>query len=200
MCDPSARDTAQLKKKVRAAALTRREALSDLIRSEKSSLIFNRLIRFEQFRKARCVFIYVSVRSEVQTEGIVRAALAQGKTVCVPLVDKKNKEVIACSVSDPERDLHPGTMGIPEPDRLTCPTVSACDIDCVLVPGLAFTEQGHRIGYGGGFYDRFLNEWPGFSCALAFEEQIVANLPFDPAHDVAVRRIITDQRDINCVL
>ena len=200
MCDPSAHDMAQLKKQVRAAALIRRETLSDSIRAEKSSLISNRLIRFEQFRKARCVFIYVSVRSEVQTEGIVQAALSQGKTVCMPLVDKKNTEMIACAVSDPERDLHPGIMGIPEPDRLTCPTVSACDIDCALVPGLAFTEQGYRIGYGGGFYDHFLSGWSGSSCALAFEEQIVANLPFDPDHDVAVGHIITEHRDINCAL
>ena len=132
------------------------------------------------------------MHSEVQTHAIVQAALEQQKTVCVPLIDPEKKEMIACAITDPARDLHPGTLGIPEPDHSTCPPVSACDIDLVIVPGLEFTVQGHRIGYGGGFYDRFLSTWSGTCCALAFEEQIVASLPFDPAHDAAVSRIITE--------
>ena len=200
MPNHSSIDMRQLKKQARVAALIRRETLSDSIRLEKSSLISKRLIRCENFRKAHCVFVYVAVHIEVQTEGIIQAALAQGTMVCVPLIDKKNKEMIACAVSDPEHDLRPGTMGIPEPDRNSCPIIQPSDIDCAIVPGLAFTEQGHRIGYGGGFYDRFLSEWTGFSCALAFEEQIVAHLPFDPDHDVAVSHIITEQREINCLL
>ena len=106
--------------------------------------------------------------------------------------------MIACAKTDPARDLQPGTLGIPEPDRRSCPAVAACDIDLVIVPGLAFTVQGRRIGYGGGFYDRFLSSCPGISCALAFEEQIVKSLPFDPAHDIAVSRIITETRYIDC--
>ena len=199
MCDHNSRDMAQLKQQVRIAALNRRNALFSLIRAEKSSLICEKLLRLESFQKTRCLFIYVAVRSEVYTEEILQAALALGKTVCVPLIDKKNKEMIACVVSDPKHELHPGTMGIPEPDRDSCAVIKPCDIDLALVPGLAFTEQGHRIGYGGGFYDQFLSGWQGSSCALAFEEQIVADLPFDPDHDVAVSRIITEQRDICCL-
>ena len=106
--------------------------------------------------------------------------------------------MIVCAITDPGRDLHSGMLGIPEPDQRTCPLVAACDIDLVIVPGLEFTVQGHRIGYGGGFYDRFLSACSGISCALAFEEQIVKSLPFDPAHDTVVSRIITDQREIDC--
>ena len=142
--------------------------------------------------------MYVSVHSEVHTHAILQSALMQQKTVCVPLIEAQKKEMIACAITDPGRDLHPGTLGIPEPDQQTCPLVAAGDIDLVIVPGLEFTVQGHRIGYGGGFYDRFLSACSGISCALAFEEQIVANLPFDPAHDIAVSRIITETRDIDC--
>jgi 5-formyltetrahydrofolate cyclo-ligase len=200
MRDQSTPDLLQRKQQVRAEALVVRENLDSILRAEKSTLIAQRCMSLELFRNAQCVFVYISVRSEVQTHAILTAALEQRKTVCVPLIDPEKQEMHACVIRDPSRDLHPGILGIPEPDRLTCPTVPACDIDCALVPGLAFTEQGYRIGYGGGFYDRFLNEWPGFSCALAFEEQIVSSLPFDPDHDVAVGHIITEQRDINCVL
>jgi 5-formyltetrahydrofolate cyclo-ligase len=200
MRDHCTSDLLQCKQRVRAEALAVRENLDSRLRAEKSTLIAQRCMSLELFRKAQCVFVYISVRSEVQTYAILKAALEQKKTVCVPLIDSGKQEMLACVIRDPSRDLHPGIMGIPEPDRLTCPTVPACDIDCALVPGLAFTEQGHRIGYGGGFYDHFLSGWPGSSCALAFEEQIVANLPFDPDYDVAFGHIITEQRDINCLL
>jgi 5-formyltetrahydrofolate cyclo-ligase len=191
-------DLPQRKKQARLEALARRNALNDTLIAEKSALITQRLLRLDLFKKARCVFMFVSVHSEVHTHAILRSALEQQKTVCVPFVDMKKKEMIACVITDPECDLHPGTFGIPEPDRSICPPVSACDIDLVIVPGLGFTVQGHRIGYGGGFYDRFLSTCSGTACALAFEEQIVASLPFDPAYDIAVSRIITDQREIVC--
>jgi 5-formyltetrahydrofolate cyclo-ligase len=146
------------------------------------------------------MFIYVSVHSEVQTHAILQTALEQQKTVCVPLIDREKKEMIACAITDPGRDLHSGMLGIPEPDQRSCPPVAARDIDLIIVPGLEFTVQGHRIGYGGGFYDRFLSVCSGISCALAFEEQIVTSLPFDPAHDTAVSRIITETRDIDCTI
>lgn len=191
-------DLTQRKKQARIEALARRNALKDTLRAEKSALITQRLLRLELFQKARCMFIYVSVHSEVQTHAILQAALEQQKTVCVPFVDMEKKEMIACAITDPGRDLHPSMLGIPEPDRRACPLVGACDIDLVIVPGLEFTEQGHRIGYGGGFYDRFLSAYSGISCAIAFEEQIVARLPFDPLSDRTVSRIITDRRVIEC--
>ena len=194
----SSSDFTQRKKQARIEALARRNALDDTLRAKKSALITQRLLRLELFQKARCVFMYVSVHSEVDTHRIIQAALVQQKTVCVPFVDMEKKEMIACAITDPGRDLHSGMLGIPEPDRRSCPLVAACDIDLVIVPGLEFTVQGYRIGYGGGFYDRFLSACPGISCALAFEEQIVKSLPFDPAYDTAVSRIITDQREIDC--
>ena len=194
----SSSDFTQRKKQARIEALARRNALDDTLRAKKSALITQRLLKLELFQKARCVFMYVSVHSEVDTHRIIQTALVQQKTVCVPFVDMEKKEMIACAITDPGRDLHSGMLGIPEPDRRSCPLVAACDINLVIVPGLEFTVHGYRIGYGGGFYDRFLSACPGISCALAFEEQIVKSLPFDSAHDTAVTRIITETRDIDC--
>jgi 5-formyltetrahydrofolate cyclo-ligase len=200
MRDQCTPDLLQRKQQVRAEALAVRENLDSRLRAEKSTLIAQRFMSLELFRNAQCVFVYISVRSEVQTHAILKAALEQKKTVCVPLIDPEKQKVHACVIRDPSRDLHPGILGIPEPDRDSCPVVQPSDIDCAIIPGLVFTEQGRRIGYGGGFYDRFLREWQGTGCALAFEEQIVASLPFDPSHDVVVGHIITEQRDINCAL
>jgi len=189
---------AQCKQQARSAALSRREGLNDTVRTEKSALIAQRLFGLELFQKARCVFIYIAVCSEVHTAAIVQTALDLEKKVCVPLVDLKNKTMLACVITDPQRDLHSGAMGIPEPDQRTCPVVSEAEVDLAIVPGLAFTAQGHRIGYGGGFYDKFLSTWPGVEFALAFEEQIVDSLPHDPARDFVLSRIITDTRLIDC--
>jgi len=187
----------QLKRQARTEALTRREALGEELRAEKSAVIAGRLSRLELFKNARCVFIYVAVRSEVQTRAIIQAALQQGTTVCVPCIDAGKKIMIPCAISDPARELHSGLLGIPEPDPSVCSPVAIHDIDLAIVPGLAFTSAGQRIGYGGGYYDRFLGMWQGSSCALAFEEQIVDCLPFHPSRDRAVRRIITESRVID---
>ena len=98
MREHSSLDLTKPKKQARIEALTRREALSDSIRAEKSASIARRLIKLELFQKARCVFIYVAVRSEVDTAFIVQTALALGKTVCVPLIDQDKKEMSACAI------------------------------------------------------------------------------------------------------
>jgi len=191
-------DIKELKKQTRAAALSRRDALSQDMRAEKSLVIAARLISLDIFQKARCVFVYVAVRSEVCTHAIILAAQEQGKRVCVPLIEAHTKRMIPCEIRDPVRDLYPGMLGIPEPDPRICPPVAVHDIGLAVIPGLAFTLQGQRIGYGGGFYDRFLGEWRGTSYALAFEELIVESLPFDPSRDRAVSCIITESRVIDC--
>lgn len=191
-------DIRGLKKSVRVEARAHRDALNEDLRAEKSALIAARLINLDIFQRARCVFVYVSVRSEVCTRSLIQAALQKGARVCVPLIEAHTKCMIPCAISDPARDLHPGMLGIPEPDTHLCPPVASHDIDLTIVPGLAFTVQGHRIGYGGGYYDRFLAVWKGPACALAFEDQIVESLPFDLVNDFAVSRIITETRDIDC--
>ncbi len=191
-------DIKQLKQQARAQALSRRDALAEDLRAEKSALIAARLTGIDAFRKARCIFVYVAVRSEVHTCAIIQAALRQGTTVCVPLIEPGIKRMSACAIADPGRDLQPGVLGIPEPDTRLCPKVEPGFIDLTVVPGLAFTPAGCRIGYGGGWYDRFLGEWLGTACALAFEEQIVERLPFEPSRDRPVSCIITDRRVIEC--
>ena len=101
-------------------------------------------------------------------------------------------------LEDIEEDLAPGTWGIREPRPGKIRPVAYNDIDIVVAPGLAFSEQGWRIGYGGGFYDRLLRESKKKAFALAFEMQMLTEVPFIAGQDVPVNSIVTEKRTVRC--
>ena len=123
---------------------------------------------------------------------MIRRALAAGKRVVLPKV--KGKELGLFEIKNFDRDISSGAWGIPEP-RESAPAGLA-EVDVVIVPGAAFDEQGNRLGYGAGFYDKLLSEFKKPTIALAFEEQIAPKVPADP-HDVPVKKIVTEKRIIN---
>jgi 5-formyltetrahydrofolate cyclo-ligase len=160
-------------------------------RSAKSREIEQRLFALPEFRAADLVLFYASFRGEVETHGMIRRALAAGKRIVLPKVS--GKELLLFEVTDFDRDVGPGQWGIPEPSG-GAPTRPE-QIDFIIVPGAAFDEQGNRLGYGAGFYDKLLKGYEGMTAALAFELQIAAEVPADP-HDVPMRKIITEKRVI----
>ena len=91
-------------------------------------------------------------------------------------------------------DLVPGFMDIPEPTA-SCEPVDPQEVDLVLVPGVAFDRQGNRLGYGGGYYDRFLQQCAAPRVALAFATQLVDHVPTEP-HDLRVHAVVTDEEVI----
>ncbi len=134
---------------------------------------------------------FAAFRSEVETGPMIRHALASGKRVILPKV--KGKELGLFEVKNFDRDVSPGAWGIPEPRESSPARLDK--IDLIIVPGAAFDEQGNRLGYGAGYYDKLLPSFKGTTVALAFEEQIVSKVPADP-HDVPVRKIVTEKRVI----
>jgi 5-formyltetrahydrofolate cyclo-ligase len=124
------------------------------------------------------------------------AALEQGKTVAVPRVSLERRMLDIHVVCDLRRDIAPGYRGIPEPNA-GCPPIELEAIDWVLVPGVAFDSRGHRVGYGGGYYDRLLPALPRSAACIAgaFELQIVDEVPTAP-HDFALDAIVTELRVI----
>ena len=183
---------------IRKVILDLRDALAPEERGSRSIVIKESLFKLPQFLSAQSVMFYVSFRSEVETHAMIREALASGKTVVVPITDMKDRRLALSRLEDFDTDLAPGTWGIlePKPDKIR--PVSCRDIDLVIAPGAAFSEKGWRIGYGGGFYDRLLKESGKNACALAFELQIVSDIPHDPQKDVAVNCIITEKRIVSC--
>ncbi len=180
-----------MKKELRKQILAARDALLPEQRRAKSREIEERLFALPEFISARTIMFFASFRSEVETEPMIRRALHSGKRIILPKV--RGKELSLFEIKDFDRDLVPGAWGIPEP----CEAYPAFlnDVALIIVPGAAFDEWGNRIGYGAGFYDKLLPVFTKTTVALAFELQIVANVPAD-SHDIPVQKIVTENRVI----
>lgn len=180
-----------MKKELRKQVLKARDSLSPEERSKKSEKVKHRLFSLPEFRAARTVMFFASFRSEVETGPMIRQALAAGKKVVLPKV--KGGELGLFEIRDFDKDVSPGTWGIPEPHE-SVPAVLD-EIDLIVTPGAAFDENGNRLGYGAGFYDKLLVNYTGLSVALAFEEQILLLVPAS-VHDIPIKKIVTEKRVI----
>jgi 5-formyltetrahydrofolate cyclo-ligase len=180
-----------VKKEIRIKVLAARDSLLPGQRTAKSREIEERLFSLPEFKAARIVLFFASFRSEVDTGPMIRRALTFGKRVVLPKV--KGTELELYEIADWERDVSPGTWGIPEPHENR--PVRLDEIDLILVPGAAFDCQGNRLGYGAGFYDKLLSAFTKTTVALAFEAQIVPRVPAE-LHDIPIHKIMTERRVI----
>lgn len=179
------------KSDLRRAIVARRDELSPQEIRRRSAAASSHLFQLPELAGARLVMFFVSFGSEVDTLPMIREALATGKRVAAPRTDASTRSLLPCEIHNPEKDLTPGPHGIREP-RPHCPQVSLEDIDVVVVPAAVWAEDGHRVGYGGGYYDRFLARLEkGRRVGLGLEEQIVPEVPHDP-HDLPVEILVTD--------
>jgi 5-formyltetrahydrofolate cyclo-ligase len=180
-----------VKKELRKKVLAARDKLSPRQRAAKSREIEERLFSLPEFKSARMVMFFASFRSEVDTGPMIRRALTFGKRVVLPKV--MGAELALHEIADLDADVAPGVWGIPEP--IESRPVMLEEIDLIVVPGAAYDEQGNRRGYGAGFYDKLRPAFRKTTVALAFELQILPNVPAD-MHDVPVKKIVTDRRII----
>ena len=171
-----------------------RERMSDEDVKSKSGEITKRLLQLREYATAKTVMFYMSTNKEVRTEAAVRDALAAQKKVVVPISDLDNERILPSKLESLDA-LRPGAYGILEP--ILREEVKAGEIGLVIVPGLAFDEEGNRIGYGMGFYDKFLKRVSGKKIGLAYEMQIVDKIR-TAEKDVCVDKIITEERVIDC--
>ncbi len=176
--------------------LKKRESLSETVRLEKSDKIFDRLIKMPAIRKAKRVMVYVSFREEVDTKRIIEYLWEQGIEVAVPISDPDTKQ-LSLSLLRSFDDLTVGHYGVMEPVAAAIEPVDPKTIDIVVVPGVAFDRTGNRIGYGAGYYDRFLSQIPKVTTvAVAYAEQVLPQIPAD-AYDQKIELIVTDRELIN---
>lgn len=181
------------KSDLRRAMIARRDALPPTELSQRSARAAERLLALPEFAGAGVVMLFISFGSEIVTLDLVRRALALGKRVAAPRTRLEGRELIPGEIADPERDLTPGLWGIPEPGP-ECPTVAPEELEAVIVPAAAWSEDGHRLGYGGGYYDRFLRRAPeAHWIGLGLEVQVVPEVPHQE-HDLPVDVLVTDER------
>ncbi len=185
------------KESIRKEALTAREALpvEDLI--SKSTNVAKQFLSTELYKNANTIMAYIDFRNEVQTEKIIKTAIADGKRVVIPISKVETRQLVLSEIINYDIELEAGAYGILEPRSKYLRETDPELVDLVLIPGVAFDTRGHRIGYGAGYYDRFLGKVrkDTSKLALAFELQIVDHACED-SHDVPVDTIITEDRII----
>jgi 5-formyltetrahydrofolate cyclo-ligase len=183
---------------LRKQILGRRDQLSNTDRHMKSRAVMHNFLALPELRQWATLFFYVNFRSEVETLELIAHCLDQGKRVAVPLVEASTYSMLPLLIKDPENDLVPGYYGIPEPDPKKCPQAEAGRIDIAVIPGSVFDVNGGRLGYGGGYYDRFLlKDAPQATrIGFAFELQVVEQVPL-LAHDQPLDILVTEKRIVN---
>jgi len=187
------------KEEIRKKILSLRNSQSPFQAMTKSYRIKERLFRLPEFINARTILFYVSTKDEVKTESMIKSALEYGKRVVVPISDLKERILHLSEIKDFDNELELGTFNILEPKERFLRPVLPEEIDLVIVPGVAFDRKGNRIGYGMGFYDRFLRKIKRkiLRIGLAYEFQIVDNI-LSRDKDVTIDKIVTEKRVINC--
>lgn len=175
------------KKRLRSEFKKIRNSIEKSVRASESERIIEKLLETEEYRNAKTVFAYVSFGSEVETYNLLERILSDGKRLAVPLCDTDSRIMSAVWIEDLSQ-LVCGSYGIPEPPQKGI-TLGKKEIDLIVVPGLCFDRSGIRLGYGGGYYDKFLCGFKGDSVGLAFSRCITESLPSEE-FDCKVDRII----------
>jgi 5-formyltetrahydrofolate cyclo-ligase len=155
------------------------------------------LLRQQAFwQNASSLLCFAPRPEEVDIWPLLEEALVAGKIVALPRFESSAQTYAACRVQNLRNEITAGQFGIREPDS-SCVEMPPHKLDLVLVPGVAFDSQGHRLGRGKGFYDRLLIQVRGVKCGIAFDEQLVDAIPAE-AHDVRMNFILTPTRGLNC--
>jgi 5-formyltetrahydrofolate cyclo-ligase len=187
------------KKELRKKVQELRDSIDPEERSLLSARVAENLWSVPEFTAAESILFFISFRSEVDTIPMIRRALGENRIVCVPCTDSGNKAMVASRILDLDEDLELGNYDILEPKGTCLRPLPARDIDVILMPGVAFDLTGGRLGYGGGYYDRFLEKC-GPRCmliAVAFEVQIIEHVPCAD-HDAHIHKVVTENRVIDC--
>ena len=187
------------KNDLRKEFTTRRNSLNHKDINRISNNIFNYLYSLPIYKNASAIMSYVSIDKEVFTHHFIKKSIKDGKKVYIPVTKPATKELALSHLIDFDKDLEKGHWGLLEPKKGTFRPQSDELLNLILVPGLVFAQNGHRLGYGGGYYDGFLSSLtkPTPTIAVAFEFQVIETLPIQ-SHDVPVDYILTEERLIKC--
>jgi 5-formyltetrahydrofolate cyclo-ligase len=179
---------AALRRQIRGAL----EQISPASRTTLSAQICDRLRKQAVWKNAGAVLFFAPLPDELDLWPLLEEALAAGKIAALPRFNPAGKNYVAGQVKNLRSEIAPGEFGIREP-AARCPEIPLSRLDLMLVPGVAFDWHGHRLGRGKGFYDLLLAGTRGVKCGIAFDGQMVNEIPAGPA-DVRMNFILTPTR------
>ena len=181
------------KKNTRINILKIREALIEEDHDLKDNIIFEKLYNLDLYKNSNNIFVYINYKDEINTKKFINKALEEGKNIYVPKIYRDTKTMKAIFINSLD-NLEKNSMGILEPKDDTL-VIDKKDIDLIIVPGAVFDKNFNRIGYGGGYYDRYLEEIKekDNKIALAYDFQIIDEIEYED-HDIKMDYIITDKR------
>ena len=186
------------KKIVRDGILLLRKKMTKEEVRQKSQAILEQLIQLKEYQDSSCVSIYLSFANEVDTFMIINEMKTHGNKLVIPYTDVSQVELIPVCLEDISKDLTISAFGYPEPifDRVVKAQIE--DIDLVIVPGVAFDATKNRIGFGKGYYDKYLSQMrPDIKkIAIAYDYQVLESIPSED-HDVKMDYVITESRIIS---
>lgn len=182
------------KDELRRCMIERRNSLNNKDIEKKSQTIISNLSKLSVYKYSKFIFVYVSFRSEVITKGFIMNAIKDGKRIAVPITLAEKKIIQPCEIRS-LNELAPGTWGILEPKKGNYKVVDSSQIDLAIVPGLAFDYSFNRLGYGAGYYDRFLPSMNSLAIkiGICYDFQLIDSLPAEK-YDIPMDVIITEKR------
>lgn len=187
-------DLDQVKSQMRARARAALAAVRPQDAEAWSSDLCRRLADAPEYKRARTILAFLPIPGEPDLSPACRKAVGEGKRLCLTRLDWERGTLTPAIVRSVDRGLVTGRYGIREPGT-DAPHIPPNEIDLVLVPGLAFDESGRRLGRGAGYYDRFLTPLSVATIGVAFELQLVPEVPTGPG-DAPVGAIVTERRFI----
>jgi 5-formyltetrahydrofolate cyclo-ligase len=190
--EPKFGDVVAQKLALRHQVRQKLESLNKATQAAASAQACALLRQQKRWNEARAILFYAPLTNELDISSLLTEALAAGKTVALPRFIAEKKLYAACEIHDPARDLEAGHFGVQEPVA-HCTPMAIYRLDFILVPGVAFDLHGRRLGRGKGFYDLLLTAVRGTTCGVAFDEQIVREVPVEP-HDIRLNCILTPTR------
>ena len=163
-----------------------------------NNAIIEKLYNSSFYKEANHIMVYVSFGSEINTHDFIKESLKKGKRISVPVTFPDSKEIKPSELLDFD-ELEIGFYNILTPKDESIRFIDPNEIDLIIVPGVAFDRKGYRIGYGGGYYDRFLSSYPDIiKLSIAYDLQLIDEVPRKD-HDIPVDFIITEKEVIKLV-
>ncbi|MGH4124163.1 MAG: 5-formyltetrahydrofolate cyclo-ligase [Clostridium sp.] len=186
-----------IKDNLRKNMLKQRKSMEIETVSAFSNKIIDTIMKLPEFINCKNIMIYLSFNNEVDTYYLAKWCLDNGKKVIVPYCIKETREIIPFEINNLTKDLTKSSFGIMEPKHDILEKANTCDIDLIIVPGVVFDEDCNRIGFGAGYYDRFLPKRVKntSTIGIAYDYQVINKIPTG-VYDVPLDFIITEKRII----